>query len=98
MIKLQIESEKKDGIIDLIKTAISAEIKRLEIGLSKTELQITSFEKKYQIPSETFLKELAAEDMEGGDQEYIEWTGELKLKERILEDLKTLKGIEYVTH
>ena len=45
MIKLQIESEEKGNIVDLIKTAILVEIKRLEIGLSKTELQIANFKK-----------------------------------------------------
>lgn len=40
MIKLQIESDTTDNVLDIIKTAISAEIKRLEIGLCKTNEQI----------------------------------------------------------
>jgi len=40
MIKLQIQSDKEDGVIDIIRAAISAEIKRLEIDLNKTTKQI----------------------------------------------------------
>ncbi len=50
------------------------------------------------IPSEVFLREFTAEDLKGGDDEYIRWAGELKIRERILEDLKRLKDIEYVSN
>ena len=95
MTKLQIISDKED-IADIIKSAISAELKRLEIALSKTSKEIKKFEDEYNVPSEIFLKEFTAEDLRGGDDEYIKWVGELKIKDRILEDLRKLKDIEYV--
>src|SRR3989304_2325361 len=39
MIKLQIQSDIKDGVIDIVRAAIYAEIKRLEIGLYKKNKQ-----------------------------------------------------------
>lgn len=57
MIKLQIQSDKGDGVIDIIRAAISAEIKRLEIGLNKTTKQIEKFETEYDVTSEVFQKE-----------------------------------------
>lgn len=98
MIKLQIQSDKEDGIIDIIRAAISAEIKRLEIGLRKTNTQIEKFETEYKVTSEVFQKEFSAENLKKGDQEYIEWAGKLKIREKITEDLRKLKEIEYVTH
>ncbi|TLD41807.1 MAG: hypothetical protein JETT_1897 [Candidatus Jettenia ecosi] len=98
MIKLQIQSDKDDGIIDVIRAAISAEIKRIEIGLSKTNMQIKKFETEYKVTSEVFQKEFSAENLKNGDQEYIEWAGELKIREKITEDLRKLKEIEYVAH
>jgi hypothetical protein len=83
---------------DIVKEAISAEIKRLEIGLNKTNREIEKFEKQYDIPSEAFLKEYASEDLKGGDEEYIRWVGELKIRRGILEDLERLKNIEYAAH
>ena len=98
MIKLQIQSDTKDGVIDIIRAAISSEIKRLEIGLYKTNKQIEKYETEYNVTSEVFQKEFSAEDMRKGDQEYIEWTGELKIREKITADLKKLKEIEYVAY
>ena len=96
MIKIQIQSDTEREAIDMVRSAISAEIKRLELGLKKTNRQIDEFEKKYKIPSSDFLEIFSAEDMEGQDREYIAWAGELKLRDRILSDLNQLKGIEYV--
>ncbi|MBM4053869.1 MAG: hypothetical protein FJ264_04175 [Planctomycetes bacterium] len=98
MIKLQIQSDKEDGVVDIIRAAISAEIKRLEIGLSKTNMQIEKFETEYDVSSEVFQKEFSAEDLKKGDREYIEWAGELKIREKVMEDLRKLKEIEYVAH
>jgi hypothetical protein len=98
MIKLQIQSDPKDGVIGIIQSAIAAEIKRLEIGLHKTNKNIEKLEKKYKVSSAKFQKQLTAEDMENGDQEYIEWAGELKIRKKIMTDLKKIKNIKYVTH
>jgi len=97
MVKLKIISDKED-VTDVIKSAISAEIKRLEIGLNRTNREIKKFEEEYKVSSEVFLKELTAEDLKGGDDEYIRWAGELKIKDRILDELKKLKDIEYVAN
>lgn len=95
--KLKIIADEKDTA-EIVKSAISAELKRLEIALNKTDKEIRKFEEEYKIPSEVFFKEFTAEDLKGGDEEYIRWTGELKIRERVLEDLKRLKDIEYVSN
>jgi len=98
VIKLQIQSDTKDGVIDIIRAAISSEIKRLEIGLYKTDKQIEKYETEYNVTSEVFRNEFSAEDMKKEDQEYVEWAGELKIREKIMADLKKLKEIEYVAY
>jgi predicted DNA-binding protein YlxM (UPF0122 family) len=90
MVKLEIKSDQKD-VSSLVKSAIFAEIKRMEIGLNRTEQEIKKYEKKYQINSDVFLKDFTAEDLNDGDNEYIKWAGEIKLKERILDDLSKLQ-------
>lgn len=98
MTVLQIKSDTDSNAVDIIKTAIETELKRLEMGLQKTERQIAKFENEYKISSETFLKQSVAENMKDGDTEYIAWAGELKIKERLLSDIKRLKEIQYVTN
>ena len=96
MTTVQIKSDRDSDIVDIIKTAIDAELKRLELGLQRTERQIAKFENEYRISSEVFLSRYTAEDMKNGDPEYIAWAGELKIKEKILSDIKRLKEIQYV--
>lgn len=96
MVKVKVQSNASDTAVDAIKAAISSEIKRLEIGLRKTGLQIEKFEKKYRFSSIVFQQRFTAEDLKGGDREYVEWLGELKLRERIASELKQLKTITYV--
>ena len=96
MTTIQIKSDSDNDTMDIIKTAIDAELKRLELGLQKTERQIAKFEADYKIPSEIFLSKFTAEDMKNGDPEYIAWAGELKIRERILADINRLKEIQYV--
>lgn len=38
-----------------------------------------------------------AEDLEGRDDEYVTWAGEIKIKQRLVNALQKLEGIEYVT-
>ena len=97
MIKVKIISERED-VTDIIKIAISSEIKRLEIGLNRTNKEIKKFEEKYRTFSEMFVKEYTSEDLTGGDDEYIMWSGELKLRDSILEEIEKLKDIEYVAN
>jgi hypothetical protein len=96
MTKLQVQSDANENALDIIKAAIAAEVKRLEIGLHKTNRQIKKFEKRYGVTSDRFQKELAGEDMKKGDEEYIRWAGELQIRTRIETDLKHLKDIEFV--
>jgi hypothetical protein len=93
---IKIESNQAN-VPQIVKSAIWTEIKRLEIGLSRTEKEIRGFEDKYRVDSETFLRRYTAEDLSGQDEEYIRWAGELRIRERILEDLGKLKEIEYVS-
>lgn len=95
VIRLQVQSSSQEAALDLIRSAISAEIRRLELGLETTKRHIQSFEERYQVTSEVFLKNFSAEDLSGGDQEYVAWSGELKLYERIAAQLDTLRNIHY---
>ena len=96
MVKLKIITDKdKKDMEGIIKSAISAEIKRVEIGLRKTDENIKKFEKQYNITSERFLQRYSAEDLNDGDDEYIRWAGEIEMRKRILSNLHELKAIKY---
>jgi len=98
MLELQIKSDSADIEIEqsLIKNAIDGEVKNLQRAILKTEHLLKQFEKKYQVSSEFFLENYTAEDLQGGDDEYISWLGEIKTKERLIYSLKKLQQINYV--
>lgn len=99
MVKLEIKTDTKDIelVKKLVETAINSEIKNLQRSLTKTEKILREFEAKYKITSEVFLTNYTAEDMEGGDEEYIQWFGEIKIKEKLSKSLEKLQDIEYVS-
>ena len=57
--------------------------------------RLVPFEQKYGVTSEHFIAEMAAEDLEGGDDEYVCWAGEYKLMQRLQDKLRQLQEIEY---
>ena len=95
MTRLQIQSDTKESALDLIRSAITAEVSRLEFGLKATERHIRLFEQRYRVSSDVFLRDFSAEDLTDGDREYVAWAGELRLRERITSALETLQGIQY---
>ena len=77
MVQLQIISDQQHAL-PVIQSAIAAKVKRIEIGLRKTEQEIQRFESKYHLSSEQFMNDCTAEDLDGGDDEYVSWMGELQ--------------------
>lgn len=97
MVTLQITSDQQN-VLPIIQSAILAKVKRIEIGLRKTDQEIQRFETKYHISSDQFLNDYTADDLEGGDDDYVSWMGELKLRQAIWEELQLLRQITYVPH
>ena len=99
MLQLQIKSDLPDieNIQNLIKTAIESEIKNLQRSLSKTNQILLKFEEKYQVSSDFFIDYWTAEDLEGGDDEYVSWAGEIQIKNKLINALQKLETIEYVS-
>jgi hypothetical protein len=79
----------------LIQAAIAGEIAKLELGLDMARRRLAPYEEKYKVTSRHFLAQMTAEDLEGGDQEYVIWAGEAMLMERLKEKLRILQTIQY---
>ena len=88
-------TEQPQEIIELLKSAVSSKIARVQLSIDMTQQKLFEFEKKYDVSSEQCLKNMAAEDLDGGDMEYIEWAGEYQILQRLEKQLKQLQGIEY---
>jgi hypothetical protein len=95
--KIHIQAnQKNDEIFEIVKSAIDDKIIKLELAKQLFDSRLLPFEKKYNITSDYFMTNMAAEDLDGGDDEYVTWAGEYKLKKKLDDKLNILKGIQYV--
>ena len=90
-----------DNVVDsrattgLIQSAVDNEIARLKLSLEMAQSRLTPFEVRYECSSAHFLANLAAEDLEGGDDEYVQWAGEYQLYLALQKKLALLEEVEY---
>lgn len=92
---IYIESESVVETQELLHSAIKGETSRLAMALTAARQRLSPFEKKYGVTSAYFIDEMVAEDLDGGDDEYVQWAGEYKLMERLVHKLQQLEDITY---
>ncbi|MFN8453927.1 MAG: hypothetical protein U0401_04515 [Anaerolineae bacterium] len=74
--------------LDLYKTQLQASIER-------TERKLARFEQQYRVSTSHFLAHMTAEDLPGGDLEYVEWAGESKLLAGLQAELEVIEHAGY---
>ena len=89
---LSAEDVDKD-VASLSKALSESHKARLRTSIERSRRRLAQFEQRYGVDTAHFLREMAAEDLEGGDLEYVEWAGEAKLLEGLESELTEL-GIQ----
>jgi hypothetical protein len=84
-------------VMSLVRAAVEAEARRLELALEAALRRLAPFEEKYGVSSERFMLVMAAEDLAGGDDEYVQWAGEYRLTERLQAKLTQIQEIRFGT-
>jgi hypothetical protein len=75
--------------------AIEVYKRQLHESIRRTQVRLRRFEQQYAISTAQFLSDVVAEDLVGGDLEYVEWAGEANL----LDGLQTeLAALEHARH
>jgi len=93
-VQVVIELRDKRGAQTVLQ-AIDVHKARLQAGIERTRRRLAQFEQRYGVDTARFLREMAAEDLEGGDLEYVEWAGEAKLLEGLEAELAELEYARY---
>lgn len=88
--------ESSANTLFLVRQAVERERARLELALELAQKRLKPFEQKYGVTSQHFMQEMAAEDLDGGDQEYVHWAGEFRLMEKLADKLAQLKEIRFL--
>lgn len=85
--------DKKDA--RAIHSAIEAYKTRLQVNIRRTQRRLTEFEHLYGVSTAYFLQTMSAEDLSGGDMEYVTWAGEAKLLAGLEDELAELEHAHY---
>jgi hypothetical protein len=93
-VQMVIELREKQGAQPVLQ-AIESYKARLRASIERTQRRLAQFEQRYGVDTAHFLQEMAAEDLEGGDLEYVEWAGEAKLLEGLEAELTELEHVRY---
>ncbi len=93
-VQMVIELKDKRGV-QVVVQAIETYKARLRAGIERTKRRLAQFEQRYGVDTPRFLQEMTAEDLEGGDLEYVEWAGEAKLLEGLEAELAELEYAHY---
>ena len=88
-------AQASNEVLHLVQSAIEGEIIKLELALKMAKKRLAQFEEKYGVSSDYFIEKMAAEDLEGGDDEYVQWAGEYWLMRDLEEKLAKLKELKY---
>lgn len=75
--------------------ALDAYKVRLRASINRTQRNLMKFEQRYGVSTTVFLRDMVAEDLAGGDLEYVEWAGEAKLLEGLETELRELEDVHY---
>ena len=83
------------GSVQTVVQALDAYKVRLRASIARTKRRLVTFEARYGVDTTHFLHEMTAEDLQGGDLEYVEWAGEAKLLEGLESELRELEHASY---
>lgn len=93
-IELVLEVNSRQGAQTIL-NALDAYKAKLRASIERTRRNLRHFEQRYGVTTAKFLQEMAAEDLAGGDLEYVAWAGEAKLLEGLEAELKDLEDVRY---
>ena len=89
-VQFVIEVDDRDGA-RVVLNALDAYKAHLRDSIGRTRRRLSDFEKPYGGATRDFLAQMAAEDLDGGDLEYVEWAGEASLLEGLEAELTQLE-------
>ena len=76
-VELVVEANNRESA-QIVVNALDAYKAKLRASIQRTRRNLSQFEQRYGVTTVKFLQEMVAEDLGGGDIEYVEWAGEAK--------------------
>jgi hypothetical protein len=74
-----------------VREAIEQQHISLQHAFERTQRKLQEFEQRYNVATAYFLEAMTAEDLRGGDLEYVEWAGEAQMLTSLQHDIAALE-------
>jgi len=71
---------------------------QLNSSIRRSKRKLALFEAQYGVSTETFLTDMAAEDLSGGDIEYVEWAGEALMLAGLESEIEEIDRVQHQLH
>lgn len=94
MTKLTLISSRQQPLKPLIEAALNNELRLLESGIQRTEKNLQSFESRYGMATEEFIKRYENDEL-NETLEFAEWIGEYRMLNRLQEKTLTLREVQF---
>jgi Tfp pilus assembly protein PilV len=92
--QMTIELTNQSGIQAVLQ-ALELYKRQLRANIKRTREHLRRFEQQYHVTTAYFLTQMAAEDLAGGDLEYVEWAGEADMLAGLQAELQELENARY---
>ena len=96
-VQMVIEMQNEQGRQSIL-SAIESYKQRLQASIAHGQRRLAEFEDHYGVATDYFLANMVAEDLEGGDQEYVDWAGESQLLKSLQSELAELENARFQLH
>ncbi|MBE2225004.1 MAG: hypothetical protein IAF02_25920 [Anaerolineae bacterium] len=93
-VQMVIEMQNEQGRQSIL-SAIEAYKQRLQASIVHGQRLLADFEQRYDVATDYFLANMTAEDLEGGDEEYVDWAGEAHLLKGLQTELAELENARF---
>ena len=94
MAVLTIISPRQRPLQSLVEAALQNELRILQTGIRRTEQRLRTFEMKYGLSSNEFLRRYENDELQE-TLDFAEWVGEYRLLERLREKADTLQEVYF---
>ncbi|MCD6484107.1 MAG: hypothetical protein J7L47_03235 [Candidatus Odinarchaeota archaeon] len=87
-IEISVADEKKGK--ELLKSALEAKLRQIELSLQRTLMKLETFEKKYNMESRIFYNQFIKGKLQESD-DFIDWAGEYEIYRELKKEQKIVQ-------
>lgn len=94
MEQITLKSKRDRSLKPLVQAAIDNEVRLLEASISRSEMRLRDFERRYGMSTQEFIERFENDELQE-TLDLIDWIGEYRLLQRLIDKAETLREITF---